>query len=79
MKVGAMYNVTGSVQPVTSGVSITVTDGRVVIGTGVTDATGNYSIAITESDAGIYALHAQSTSDARYLASASDAAMVLVR
>ena len=79
MKVGAMYNVTGSVQPVTSGVSITVTVGRVVIGTGVTDATGNYSIAITESDAGIYALHAQSTSDARYLASASDAAMVLVR
>lgn len=79
MKAGAYYYVTGSVQPVAAGVSLTITDGRSVIGTGVSDASGNYSIAVTESDVGIYALHAQTASDARYLASASAAATVLVR
>jgi len=79
MKAGATYYVTGSVQPVAAGVSLTITDGRSVIGTGVSDASGNYSIAVTESDVGIYALHAQTASDARYLASASATATVLVR
>jgi len=79
IKVGATYSVTGSVQPAVAGVTVTVTDGRSVIGTGVTDATGGYSVSLTESAAGIYPLHAQTASDARYLASASAAAMVLVR
>ena len=79
MRVGATYIVTGSLQPATAGITVTVTDGRTVIGTGVTDATGGYSVSLTESDAGIYPLHAQTPSDARYLASASAAAMVLVR
>ena len=79
IKVGATYSVTGSVQPAVAGVTVNVTDGRSVIGTGVTDATGGYSVSLTESAAGIYPLHAQTASDARYLASASAAAMVLVR
>ena len=79
IKSGASCVVTGSIQPSAAGVQVTITDGRSVIGTGQTDANGNFEISISESDVGIVSLRAQTSSDARFIASTSTPSFVLVR
>ena len=79
IKAGVRYAVTGSVQPSVAGITVSITDGESIIANGVTDSVGAFSVPIVESVRGIYSLCAQTTSDARYMASASAAATVLVR